>query len=249
MSAQIRVGTSGWVYPHWRGLFYPADLPQRGWFEFYAAHFDTVEVNNTFYRLPEPLTFERWREQAPSGFLYALKASRFLTHVKRLKDPEQPLQTFLDRAALLGDELGPLLYQLPPNWELNLDRLEAFLALLPPGGCHVLEFRNASWMVEDVYRLMERYGVAHCIHDMQPLQVPLRVTSSTAYVRFHGDAYHGGGYDRETLAPWARRMLGWQSGGLDVFAYFNNDAGGMAVRNARTLKELLGQANSDDSVG
>jgi uncharacterized protein YecE (DUF72 family) len=239
------VGTSGWVYDHWRGIFYPEDLRQGDWLGHYAREFDTVEINNTFYRLPGEAAFDRWREQAPEGFIYAVKASRFLTHFKKLKEPQEPLQRFFVRAGCLGETLGPVLYQLLPRWRANLPRFERFLAALPPA-CpqgarisHVVEFRDPSWLVEDVFRLMERYGVAHCIHDMHPLQVPLRVTAPPVYVRFHGDPTHGGNYQEAELEAWARRIDGWRSQGLDVFVYFNNDVAGYALQNARALKRLL----------
>jgi uncharacterized protein YecE (DUF72 family) len=140
----IRIGTSGWVYPHWRDIFYPAELRQADWFGYYAREFDTVEINNSFYRLPAAATFDTWREQAPPGFCYAVKVSRFLTHLKKLKDPEEPIRRFFERASRLGTTLGPLLYQLPPHWKVNLPRFEHFLAALPKGYIHVAEFRDAS---------------------------------------------------------------------------------------------------------
>ncbi|RIK41890.1 MAG: DUF72 domain-containing protein [Chloroflexi bacterium] len=235
----IRIGTSGWVYPHWRGLIYPPALPQREWFRYYATLFDTVEINNSFYRLPGETTFAAWREQAPPGFLYAVKASRYLTHMRKLKEPEEPLDCFFTRAVKLGSILGPILYQLPPRWRVNLPRFEHFLAALPPGYQHVVEFREPSWLHEDLFRLMEQSGVAHCLHDMPPLQVPLRVTAPPVYIRFHGDPAHGGNYPQETLEVWATRIADWQRQGLDIFVYFNNDIGGYAVQNAQTLKSLV----------
>ncbi len=238
--AQIRIGTSGWVYNHWREIFYPKGMPQREWFAFYAHHFNTVEINNSFYRLPTDIMFDNWRKQAPPGFLYAVKASRFLTHLKRLIDPEAPLEEFIKRASELESTLGPILYQLPPRWGVNLPRLEHFLSILPPGYIHVIEFRDQSWLIEDVFQLLERYGVAHCIHDMRPLEVPIRVTSRTVYIRFHGDAGHAGNYEDDALTTWAGRIRDWHAEGRDVYAYFNNDPNGNAIRNAQTLKELVG---------
>jgi uncharacterized protein YecE (DUF72 family) len=235
----IRIGTSGWVYNHWRGLFYPPELRQGAWFDHYARCFDTVEINNSFYRLPSVEAFDSWRDQASPGFCYAVKASRFLTHLKKLKDPEHPLQTFFERADRLRHTLGPVLYQLPPRWQVNIERFESFLAALPAGYTHVVEFRDASWLIEDVFKHMERYGVAHCIHDMRPLEIPLRVTAPTVYVRFHGERY-GGDYGREALQVWADRISGWRDRDHDIWAYFNNDIGGHAIHNARTLMELLG---------
>ncbi len=233
----IRIGTSGWVYKHWRDVFYPSDLPARGWFPFYARAFDTVEINNSFYRLPSPETFDAWRKQAPPGFVYAVKASRYITHMKKLKDPEEPLRQFLERANRLENTLGPILYQLPPRWRVNLERFERFLALLPPGYRHVIEFRDATWLIEPVFQLMERYHVAHCLHDMRPLDIPLRITASPVYIRFHGDIHHEGDYGDAALETWAERIAHWNDQHLDVFAYFNNDPHGYAIKNARTLKE------------
>ena len=235
----IRIGTSGWVYPHWREIFYPAKLRQKNWFSYYAEYFDTVEINNTFYRLPTDTAFAKWRSQAPPGFLYAVKASRFLTHMKKLKDPEQPLQTFMEHAALLGATLGPILYQLPPCWHVNLPRLESFLALLPGQYQHVIEFRDPSWLIDEVFQLMERYHVSHCIHDMAPLQVDFRVTASPVYLRLHGGPDHGGDYSVAELETLAERIDDWHSQGLDVFVYFNNDNNCYAIRNAQELKNLL----------
>ncbi len=235
----IRIGTSGWVYNHWRGVFYSMELPPSKLYSVYAREFDTVEINNSFYRLPSIEMFDSWREQAPTGFLYSVKASRYLTHMKKLKDPEEPLMRFIERANHLGKTLGPVLYQLPPRWRINLPRFEHFLSVLPKGYNHVVEFRDSSWLVEDVFRLMEQHQVSHCIHDMQPLTIPLRVTAPPVYVRFHGDPKNGGNYTEETLANWARRIKDWQANALPVFAYFNNDVGGYAIKNAKRLKELV----------
>lgn len=235
----IRIGTSGWVYPHWRGLFYPAELRQQDWFAHYAGCFDTVEINNTFYRLPSAAAFDRWRQQAPPGFCYALKASRFLTHLKKLKDPEPPLATFFDRARHLEGTLGPVLYQLPPHWHFNKERFAAFLDALPAKATHVVEFRDPSWLCKEAFALLERHQVGHCLHDMPPLQVPLRVTSNTVYLRFHGGADYSADYAPPELERWAQRIDDWHRQGLAVYAYFNNDAGAHAVKNARMLQQLL----------
>jgi uncharacterized protein YecE (DUF72 family) len=233
----IRIGTSGWVYPHWQGIFYPEDLPSRDWFAFYAEVFDTVEINNTFYRLANAETFDHWRRQAPKGFLYSVKANRFITHMKKLKDPETSVPHFCERAALLGASLGPLLFQLPPHWKVDLARFEAFLKCLPQRRTNVVEFRDQTWIVDDIFEVMERYGVTHCIHDMRPLRIPLRITSDTVYLRFHGDPFHDGGYAREYLRSWAGRIREWSADGLDVYVYFNNDVGGHAIEDARVLRQ------------
>jgi uncharacterized protein YecE (DUF72 family) len=164
-SAQVRIGTSGWTYRHWRGVFYPPRLPARACFAHYAASFDTVEINNSFYRLPSEEAFDAWARQAPPGFLYALKASRFLTHRKKLKDAEGLLALLLGRARRLGAHLGPILYQLPPHWRCDVGRLRAFLELLPPDVCHVFEFRDRSWYVEAVRDALAERGACFCLHD------------------------------------------------------------------------------------
>ncbi len=235
-----RVGTSGWVYPHWRDVFYPIGLPQREWFAHYARHFDTVEINNTFYRLPAETTFDAWRDQAPVGFLYAVKASRYITHVRRLRDCAEPLERFLSRVRRLGPHLGPILYQLPPRWKPNLDRLARFLALLPPDLTHVVEFRDERWFIPEVFDLLRAHNVAFCIFHMPELETPLEVTADVVYVRFHGaGALYMGSYPDDVLRTWAARMREWVASGLQVYAYFNNDAFGNAVRNALTLKTFL----------
>ena len=236
----VRVGCSGWQYKHWRGDLYPSELPVSRWFAHYAAHFDTVEINNTFYRLPEEPTFERWAEQAPEGFLYAVKASRFLTHMKKLKDPGEPLVRLFDRLCALGRHLGPVLYQLPPGWKLDRGRLEHFLQSLPGGVQHVLEFRDPSWYADDVSGLLDRYGVARCLHDMQGSATGMERVGPFVYVRFHGPSgRYQGGYPAERLERWAEWLDAQRRDGADVFAYFNNDVGGHAPRDAVTLRALL----------
>ncbi len=173
-AALVRIGCSGWQYRHWRGSFYPAELPQARWFEFYASRFDTVELNNPFYRLPERETFARWREAAPAGFLYAVKASRYLTHMKKLKDATEPLERMFDRVRALGPRLGPVLYQLPPRWTRDDERLEGFLQLIPSDVPQAVEFRDPSWYAEKTFDALQRHGVALCLHDMQGSAPPRR---------------------------------------------------------------------------
>src|SRR5918996_216831 len=191
----IRVGCSGWQYSHWRGDFYPPELATTRWFAHYALTFDTVEINNSFYRLPPAPTFARWRERAPKHFLYAVKASRFLTHMKKLKDPEDPLCRFFENAKQLGPHLGPILYQLPPGWKLDLERFEHFLRALPKGYRHTIEFRETSWYDERVYELLRKYKVALCLHDMQGSATGKLAVGPFLYVRFHhGTKKYGGRY-------------------------------------------------------
>ncbi len=240
VNAPCCIGTSGWVYPHWRGVFYPPALPQSRWHHHYAKHFDTVEINYSFYRLPSPEAFDRWREQAPSGFVYAVKANRFITHVKRLKDAAEPLERFLTCARRLGDKLGPVLWQLPPRWRANPERLEAFTALLPADLTHVFEFRDARWFIQPVRDILERFGLTFCVFDMRGLSCPAWVTSDVVYLRFHGaEAVYGGRYGHDGLQPWADRIREWLAEGRTVYAYFNNDAFGNAVDDAQTLQTLI----------
>jgi len=240
MAERLHVGTSGWMYKHWRAVFYPADLPQARWFDFYAQHFGTVEVNNTFYRLPQAETFEAWREQAPAGFVYTVKASRYITHLKKLKDAAEPLARFLERARHLGGHLGPVLYQLPPNWNRNLERLGAFLELLPADLLHVFEFRHPSWFAEETFALLEQHGVGFAITDLPGLDGPVRATGRLAYLRFHGpERPYEGSYSDEELRQWAGRIGRFLRSGQPTYVYFNNDAHGYAPRNALRLRELM----------
>jgi uncharacterized protein YecE (DUF72 family) len=234
------IGTSGFVYKHWQGEFYPPDLPQSKWLEFYAQCFATVELNNTFYRLPSEASFRRWRETPPSQFLYAVKASRFITHIKRLHNVEESLETFLSRACLLEEKLGPLLYQLPPSMHRDDTRLEAFLKLLPQELSHVFEFRHESWCDTGVFDLLQRYNVGFCIYDMPSFTTPVVATTNFAYIRFHGSTgMYGGCYSDEELATWAERIANLGRDFRTVYIYFNNDAEGFAIRNALTLREQL----------
>ena len=231
---RLRVGTSGWQYRHWKNVFYPAELPVARWFPHYATHFDTVEVNNTFYHLPAPAVFEGWRARAPEDFCYALKYSRYATHMKRLLDPEEPLTRFLDGARRLGPRLGPILVQLPPRFHVNVERLDAFLALAPGDLRWAVEFRDPSWLVPEVYAVLRRHGAALCVHDLLP-DHPRERTAGWTYLRFHGVQY-GGSYADADLRAEAARIARGRAEGIDVYAYFNNDIGGHAIKNALTLR-------------
>jgi uncharacterized protein YecE (DUF72 family) len=248
MARQLRVGCSGWNYRAWRGRFYPADLPVARWLAYYAGVFDTVEVNNTFYRLPEASTFASWRTQTPSGFLTAIKASRFLTHVKRLKDPEEPLDRLFTRASALGSTLGPVLYQIPSNFHRDLTRLAAFLEALPhhpaPGARrrvrHVMEFRHQSWYEPEVFQLLTRFEVALCLHDKTGSAIDAPFVGPFVYVRFHGtNGHYHGSYSDHALASWAARLAEQWQQGREVYAYFNNDPDGVAPGDALRLRRAL----------
>ena len=242
---QVRIGCSGWMYAHWRGRFYPEKLAARKWFGFYAEHFDTVEINNSFYRLPKAETFDSWQAQAPAGFCYAVKANRFLTQAKKLKDCEEPLDRMMTPVRHLGSTLGPILYQLPPRFRLNLERLEQFLSLLPKDVTNIFEFRDTSWFVDEVFALLDRHGAGFCAHDMPGLETPRIATGRAAYVRFHGgEGKYWGRYPDERLLGWADWMADQARNGRTVWVYFNNDIDGHAIQDALTLKAIIAQSAS-----
>jgi len=236
----IFVGCSGWSYPHWKGEFYPADLPQKRWFEFYSGTFDTVEINNTFYRLPEEKTFEGWAAKAREGFVYSVKASRYITHIRRLKDVEDSVSLILKRTRLLKEHLGPILYQFPPNFSCHLDRFESLLKLLPRDLIHVVEFRDQRWINDQTFALLEAYNVGHCVHDKGGLQIPWRAIGPVTYVRFHGSEQSQGSYSDRELERWADWLESeTRKKERDIYAYFNNDFAAHAVFNAQTLRKKL----------
>lgn len=234
------IGTSGYVYPHWRhGVFYPEGLPPRDELTWYAGRFGTVELNNPFYRLPETATFARWRAAVPPGFRFAVKASRFITHVKRLREPAEPLGLLLERGAPLGDGLGPILFQLPPTFQADARRLEVFLAELPRDRQWVVEFRHPSWHAAEVYHLLGRAAVALCIPVGGRVHPDLVTTAPFTYIRMHAGAGPGGGFTDDQLRAWAGRVRALRQTGKEVYVYFNNDWEGHAVRDAERLRRLL----------
>lgn len=245
--ARIRIGTSGYVYRHWRGVLYPEGLSQRAWLDRYAALFDTVEVNATFYRLPTPEAVERWRETVPRGFTFAVKGSRYLTHMKRLLDADEGLRRFFLPLARFGAKLGPALWQLPPHVKPDPERLDRFLSHLPAGR-HAFEFRDPAWYGEETCAVLDRHRAAFCEHDLVD-RAPPRLTGGFRYVRFHGTTgKYAGRYGAEALAPHARDYLDSAARGEDVFVYFNNDLGGHAVRDALDLLALVGEERPPLSV-
>ena len=242
VSKAIHIGCSGWVYKHWRGLFYPKGLPQKRWFERYAEEFDTVEINASFYRLPLASTFEGWRDRAPDGFFYAVKVNRFITHLKKLVGVEQALSEFVALARRLEHRLGPLLYQLPPSLKLDLSRLEAFLKQIPQDLANVFEFRNKDWYVPETYALLDRYGASFCVHDMPGSKTDRIGIGPIAYVRFHGgEGKYWGRYSDEALLSWTDWILEQARLGRPVWCYFNNDIHGHAIHDAQTLKSMVRQ--------
>jgi uncharacterized protein YecE (DUF72 family) len=238
MPGEIRIGCSGWSYPHWRNVFYPAKLPAREHFAYYAQRFNTVELNNSFYRQPPRERFEAWREQAPPDFLFAVKGSRYVTHIKRLAVEKKSIDLVVDAALGLDDKLGPILFQLQANFHLDLERLERFVVMLPSDVRFTLEFRHDSWLVPRVFDLLRAHRIALCIPDHPKMPKSLEITSDFTYIRMHLPP-RGIGYGRSALEPWAHRISKWKREGLGVFVYFNNDMEGHAIKDAQTLIALI----------
>jgi uncharacterized protein YecE (DUF72 family) len=250
MAVRIRIGCSGWEYAHWRGDFYPTGLPRRAWLERYAEVFNTVELNNSFYRLPTVDAFAAWARQVPDGFAMAVKASRYLTHFKRLREPKEPIERLWARARQLGDRLGPVLYQLPPRWRRNRERLETFLAALPAGRDQAIEFRDPSWYHDEIHELLVRYRVALCLHDMVGSATATQPVGPFVYVRFHGSGpRYGGRYPSRALEGWANQLVGWAADGRPAWVYFNNDVGGHAPRDALRLREAVSRLSDERAIG
>jgi uncharacterized protein YecE (DUF72 family) len=236
----IHIGTSGWHYGHWKGPFYPEDLADSAMLAFYAEHFSTVEINNSFYRMPEKRTLAGWRDSVPDGFVFAVKASRYITHMKKLRDAREPLSRFLDAVDTLGEKLGPVLFQLPPRWHLNAERLVSFLDILPKDSRFAFEFRDSSWFTAGVYDALLRSGAAFCIYDLDGRLSPKEVTSDMAYIRLHGPSGpYRGEYDKEVLAGWAEAFGSWVKQGKEVYCYFDNDEGGHAPNDALRLARMI----------
>jgi uncharacterized protein YecE (DUF72 family) len=240
---RVLVGTSGWQYRDWKGRFYPKDLPQREWLAYFSRRFPTVEVNNTFYNLPKEETFDAWREASAPGFLIGIKASRYITHIKRLRDPADPVELLWSRCHRLGKKLGPVLFQLPPNFAADLERLETLLGVLPKEMRAAFEFRHPSWESNEVYEALDGAGCALVLADRPRVKVSPTVTGGWSYVRFHQGSPTGPGYPRAKLRRWAARIAGLAA--REVYAYFNNDTGGAAIRDAASLTELLGARGVD----
>jgi uncharacterized protein YecE (DUF72 family) len=237
---QARIGTSGWSYRHWREVFYPAGLAQRRWLEHYTAEFDTVELNATFYRLPVEQTFNGWQKRSPEGFLFAVKAPRAITHVKKLADCEDQLSRFCSRARLLAARLGPLLVQLPPRSACDIARLAAFLSHVPGNLRLAFEFRDQSWLCEPVFSLLREHNAALVRVSAPRFPDAAVSTADFQYLRMHGEKrLYSSKYSRETLGRWADWIAEWTSHGQDVHVYFNNDAHGYAIEDARVLRSLV----------
>ena len=240
--ANIRIGTSGWHYKHWLGNFYPEKLAGSKMLAYYYERFDTVEINNSFYMLPKIETLTCWREATPKNFEFAIKASRFLTHNKKLKEPENALNNFLPRAEALGSKLGPILFQLPPKWRINIERLAEFLDALPKYHQYTFEFRETSWLVPEVYELLRKHNSAFCIYELAGFHSSIEITADWSYIRLHGPGgKYQGSYSDKTLRDWAERIVDWSKRLKSIYVYFDNDQAGYAPSNALTLKHLVAE--------
>jgi uncharacterized protein YecE (DUF72 family) len=240
MAATVRMGTSGWYYKHWRGRFYGDELAPIDMLPFYAGQFDTVEINNTFYALPSLETAQKWREKTPPGFVFAIKASRFLTHLKRLLDTGEGLRKFFEIIESLGEKAGPILFQLPPRWRANADRLSNFISALPTNYRYAFEFRDPSWFSPVIYDILRNRNIALCITNRKDEDSPAELTADFTYIRFHGGApsTHGK-YESATLSRWASTIDDWRSRLDAIYVYFNNDWEGFAIENATELRGLV----------
>lgn len=240
---RVWVGTSGWQYPTWKDTFYPPGVPQRAWLAYYVTRFPIVEVNNSFYRLPDAATFERWRDASPPGFVFAVKANRVITHLQRMRAASEHVARFWARARALGDKLGPVLFQFPPSFAADVPRLADFLEVLPFGMRAAFEFRHRTWVRDDVFELLDRAGAAWVLADRGGAKVPSIATGGFAYVRFHHGLPDRPGYPREALARWAKRIASMRA--PEVFAFFNNDQEVAAPGDALTLTQMLRDKGCD----
>lgn len=250
MAPRIHVGTSGWHYSHWRGHFYPDDLASAHWFAYYVERFRTVEINNSFYKLLSPVAVSAWYDASPPDFVFAVKASRYITHTKRLQNAEDSYARFFDSIADFRDKLGPILFQLPPHWRSNPERLDAFLRILPRGHTYTFEMRDPSWHNEEIYDLLRAHNAAFCIYELAGFRSPLVITADFVYVRLHGPGgKYQGDYQSRTLAHWAQRARAWSATGKRVYVYFDNDQEGYAAKNALSLQRRLEPSVSMNTVG
>jgi uncharacterized protein YecE (DUF72 family) len=238
MTAKWRIGTSGWNYKHWKEVFYPPDVPVSKWLDFYSNHFDTVEVNATFYRLPKPETFDSWHQKTPEDFLWAVKASKFITHTKRLKDAMEPLQRLYASLGRLREKVGPILFQLPPSLPFDEGRFNPFCENLNSTYRHVLEIRHPSWVDSKAFEILQRHNVALCLSDTAG-KYPYHeeITADFLYIRLHGSKkLYASEYTMQELQEWAQKIKGWN---METYLYFDNDFEGFAIKNAKKLKEIL----------
>jgi len=240
MVSAAHIGTSGWHYKHWVGRYYPEKTSTAKMLQHYVRDFDTVELNNSFYKLPKRETMQAWHNAVPKNFVFAVKASRFITHNLKLKNPQNALDKFLPVAEVLGEKLGPILFQTPPQWRCNVERLDEFLSLMPTHLRYAFEFREPTWMCDPVYEVLRRHNSALCIYEIAGYQTPITLTADWTYVRLHGPGgRYQGSYSDDQLAEWARRIRNWKRKGVSSYVYFDNDDSAYAAFNALTLKRMV----------
>ena len=237
---RIHIGTSGWHYKHWKGTFYPADIKDADRFHYYQQFFDTVELNNPFYHLPAAKTFTGWKRSTPEKFIFSVKASRYITHMKKLNPGKKSLHLFFSHAEKLGEKMGPVLFQLPPGWKINVTRFEDFLNELPKNHLYTFEFRNYTWYETKIFELLQKHKCAFCIYELAGHLSPIEVTAGFVYIRLHGPGEkYQGSYRGVQLKKWAIKTHQWAQDGKDVYIYFDNDQAGYAAFNAKRLKEMV----------
>ncbi|MFH1366728.1 MAG: DUF72 domain-containing protein [Patescibacteria group bacterium] len=237
---KIYIGTSGWQYKHWYEVFYPEDVKSDGLLQYYSQHFKSVELNASFYHLPKPEVFQGWYKKTPNDFLFSVKASRYITHIKKLRDFEEGGTRFIEAAKELKEKLGPILFQLPPFLKANKEVLETAIKILPKDYKYAFEFRHGSWFTPEIYDILKKHNVALVMADSPNFPLKKEITADFIYLRFHGSkSLYGSKYTEEELNSWAKDIMAWQKQGMDIYAYFNNDAEGYAVENAKQLENLL----------
>lgn len=239
-TSHIHIGTSGWSYKHWRGNFYPDNLTEKQYLKYYSEHFSTVEINSSFYHLPQEIAINHWIETVPEDFIFSVKASRYITHMKKLTDPEKSVALFFERIECFKDKLGPVLFQLPPHFEFNPQRLKSFLKVLPENYRYAFEFRDHSWFNPLTYELLQEKNIAFCIYNLGDYCSPKEITTDFVYIRYHGPINLGQGlYDREKLTEFTNNIRDYLKSDKEVFCYFNNDESGYAPQNAAELQQIL----------
>jgi len=246
--AQLHIGTSGWSYDHWKGPFYPEHLPGSRMLEYYAQRLNCVEINSSFYRLPRQQILQQWYNSTPDNFLFTVKASRYITHMKKLGEPRKTVPVLLDRVSTLGDKLGPILFQLPPRWHFNGARLDDFLNILSNDFRYVFEFRDRSWLNEQTFESLSRHAAAFCIYELDGYLSPKQITTDFIYVRLHGpDGAYQGSYDEQTLDGWAGAFSTWARNGQAIYCFFDNDEYGYAVQDALRLQAMFSHPDKRSS--
>jgi uncharacterized protein YecE (DUF72 family) len=237
---KLHIGTSGWHYKSWKGKFYPENIDDKQLLMYYQKYFNTTEINNTFYKIPSKDTLESWYNMVNNNFIYTVKASRYITHMKKLKDSKEPVENFINPLQSLGDKLCVILFQLPPRWKFNKDRLNYFLNILPKDYRYSFEFRDKDWFNNETYNILNDHNASFCIYDLEGETSPIEITSDFVYCRFHGpNRKYEGEYGKHKLKIWVDRIKNWLGKGKEVFIYFNNDKNCEAPKDANRLIELI----------